>query len=148
MGSFRQTFYQIVFGTKNRKPTITPACERDLFNYIASIINRKNSMPYALNGIDDHIHIFTDIHPSVCPSDLVKEIKIASGLLLRDSGKAPLFEGWQDGYGIFTYSIREKEMIINYIRKQKQHHQKETFVDEYKRLLIEHGVKFDERYLF
>ena len=39
-------------------------------------------------------------------------------------------------------------MIINYIRKQKQHHQKETFVDEYKRLLIEHGVKFDERYLF
>ena len=82
-------------------------------------------MPYALNGVDDHIHIFTDIHPSFCPSDLVKEIKIASGLLLRDSGKAPLFEGWQDGYGIFTYSIREKEMIINYIRKQKQHHQNE-----------------------
>ena len=105
-------------------------------------------MPYALNGVDDHIHIFTDIHPSICPGDLVKEIKIASGLLLRDSGKAPQFEGWQDGYGIFTYSIREKEMIINYIRKQKQHHQKETFVDEYKRLLIEHGVKFDERYLF
>ena len=148
MGSFRQTFYQIVFGTKNRKPTITAESERDLFNYIAAIINRKNSMPYALNGVDDHIHIFTDIHPSFCPSDLVKEIKIASGLLLRDSGKAPLFEGWQDGYGIFTYSIREKEMIINYIRKQKQHHQKETFVDEYKRLLIEHGVKFDERYLF
>ena len=38
-------------------------------------------------------------------------------------------------------------MIINYIKKQKEHHKKEDFVEEYKRLLIENGIEFDEEYL-
>lgn len=59
----------------------------------------------------------------------------------------PDFEGWQDGYGAFTYSIRERDMIINYIKKQKEHHQQESFYDEYKRLLTENEIEFDEKYL-
>jgi hypothetical protein len=55
--------------------------------------------------------------------------------------------GWQEGYGAFTYSIREKDMIINYLKNQKEHHKSESFYDEYKRLLIENGVVFDEKYL-
>ena len=58
-----------------------------------------------------------------------------------------LFYGWQDAYAAFTYSIREKDMIIEYIKKQKEHHKKETFYDEYKRLLIENEIEFDEKYL-
>ena len=95
----------------------------------------------------DHIHIFSDLHPSVCLSDFIKNIKVASNLWMKDSGKFPLFKGWQESYGAFTYSIREKDMIIEYIKNQKEHHQKESFFDEYKRLLIENGIEFDEKYL-
>ena len=59
-----------------------------------------------------------------------------------------MFDGWQDGYGAFTYSIREKETLIQYVKNQKEHHRKETFEEEFRRLLIEHGIEFDERYLF
>jgi len=59
-----------------------------------------------------------------------------------------MFDGWQDGYGAFTYSIREKETLIQYAKNQKEHHRKETFEEEFRRLLIEHGIEFDERYLF
>jgi hypothetical protein len=38
-------------------------------------------------------------------------------------------------------------MIIEYIKKQKEHHKKETFQNEYKRLLLEHGIEFDDKYL-
>ena len=38
-------------------------------------------------------------------------------------------------------------MLVNYIKNQKEHHKKESFKDEYRRLLIENGVEFDERYL-
>ncbi len=38
-------------------------------------------------------------------------------------------------------------MIINYVKNQKEHHKTETFIDEYKRLLKENGIKFDEKYL-
>lgn len=32
-------------------------------------------------------------------------------------------------------------------QNQKDHHRNEPFYDEYKRLLIEHGVEFNEKYL-
>ncbi|MEJ0101387.1 MAG: hypothetical protein WDO19_02020 [Bacteroidota bacterium] len=48
----------------------------------------------------------------------MKDIKVASNLWMKGSGKFPLFREWQDGYGAFTYSIREKDMIINYIRSK------------------------------
>jgi hypothetical protein len=66
---------------------------------------------------------------------------------MKANGRFPEFEAWQEGYGAFTYSVREKDMIINYIKNQKEHHRKETFHDELKRLLIENEVEFDEKYL-
>jgi putative transposase len=147
MSTYRQIFYQIVFGTKNRQPTIANAHQEELYKYIGGIVKNKNCKLYRINGIEDHIHIFSDLHPSVCLSDYVKDIKVASNLWMKESGKFPAFESWQDGYGSFTYSIREKDMIIEYIKNQKKHHQSETFYDEFKRLLIENGIEFDEKYL-
>ena len=97
--------------------------------------------------MEDHIHIMSDLHPSVCLSDYVKHIKVSTSLWMKESGKFPAFEGWQEGYGAFTYSVKEKETVINYIKNQKEHHKSENFYDEFKRLLIENEIEFDERYL-
>ena len=147
MSSYKQIYYQIVFGTKHRKPTIAESHCEELYKYISGIIKNNKCKLYRINGVEDHIHIFSDLHPSVALADFVKDIKVASSIWMKENGKFPEFEGWQDGYGAFTYSIREKEMIINYVKNQKEHHKKEKYYDEYKRLLIEHGIEFDEKYL-
>ncbi len=145
--AYRQIFYQIVFGTKHRRPTINNEFEKELYKYIYGIIKNKKCKLYRINGIEDHIHIMSDLHPTICLSDYVKDIKVASSIWMKESGKFPAFEGWQDKYGAFTYSVREKDMIINYIKNQKEHHKKESFYDEFKRLLIENEIEFDEKYL-
>lgn len=145
--SYRQIYYQIVFGTKYRKPTIEDTHCQELYKFIWGIIEKKKCKLYRINGVEDHIHIFSDLHPSISLADYIKDIKIASSIWMKESGKFPEFEGWQEGYGAFTYSIREKDKIINYVKKQKEHHKKESFYDEYKRLLIENGVEFNEKYL-
>lgn len=147
MSSFGQIYYQIVFGTKYRQPVINENYCADLYGYISGIINNKRCTPYQINGIEDHIHIFCDLHPTIALADFIKDIKVASNLWMKDTGNFPEFTGWQDGYGAFTYSIREKDMILNYVKKQKIHHRKETFYDEFKRLLEEYEVTFEERYL-
>ncbi len=147
MSTYRQIFYQIVFGTKNRQPTIANAHHEELYKYIGGIIKNKNCKLYRINGMEEHIHIMSDLHPSTCLSDYVKDIKIASSIWMKESGTFPHFESWQEGYGAFTYSIREKDMIIDYIKNQKEHHRSEKFYDEYKRLLVENGIEFDEKYL-
>lgn len=145
--SYRQIFYQIVFGTKNRNSTINKEFETELYKYIYGIIKNKKCKLYRINGIEDHIHIMSDLHPTICLTDYVKDIKVASSIWMKESGKFPLFEGWQDKYAAFTYSVREKDMIINYIKNQKEHHKTESFYDELRRLLIENEIEFDEKYL-
>ncbi|MGQ0739895.1 MAG: IS200/IS605 family transposase [Bacteroidota bacterium] len=145
--SYRQIYYQIVFGTKHRKPTIPETYCTELYGYIHGIIKNKNCKLYRINGVEDHLHIFSDLHPSVSLSDLVKDIKVASSIWLKSNPHFPDFEGWQDGYGAFTYSDREKDKIINYVNGQKEHHRSENFSDEFMRLLKENGIEFDEKYL-
>lgn len=147
MSSHRQIIYQIVFGTKNRESTIQEDHCEELYKYIWGIIKNKNCKLYRINGVEDHIHILSDLHPSLSLSDYVKDIKVSSSLWMKERGKFPDFKGWQDGYGAFTYSMREKGMLINYIKNQKEHHRTENFYDEYKRLLIENEIEFDEKYL-
>lgn len=54
---------------------------------------------------------------------------------------------WQDGYGAFTYSFKDKDKLIEYVKNQEIHHKKKTFRDEFVELLNEHGIEFDEKYL-
>jgi putative transposase len=147
MSTYRQIYYQIVFGTRQREPTINETHEQELYKYIWGIINKHKCKLYRINSMPDHIHIFSDLHPTVALSDYVKDIKVASSLWMKESGKFPLFNSWQDGYGAFTYSQKEKDRVIDYIKNQKQHHQTENFFDEYKRLLKEFEIEFDEKYL-
>ena len=100
--SYTQIYYQIVFGTKNRKHTIAETHCKELYKYIYGLIQNKQCKLYRINGIEDHIHIFSDLHPSIALADYIKDIKIASSKWMKESGRFPDFIGWQDGYGAFT----------------------------------------------
>ncbi len=145
--SHRQIFYHIVFGTKDREETITEAHSEELYKYIWGVIKNNKCKLYRINGMEDHLHIFSDLHPSVTLADYIKNIKVSSSLWLKANGKFPKFKNWQESYGAFTNSSKEKDTIINYIKNQKEHHKSESFYDEYKRLLIENQIEFDEKYL-
>jgi putative transposase len=129
----------------------TPVLEREnrpeLFKYIWGILNKSNYLLYRINGVEDHLHIVTHLHPSVSLASLVKTIKIASSGFIKDNGIFKSFKAWQEGYGAFTYSIKEKNRLIEYVKNQEGHHKIFTFREEYIELLNEHEIEFDEKYL-
>jgi len=98
--------------------------------------------------MENHIHILSDLHPTVALADFIKEIKTASNIWMKETCNYPKFTSWAEGYCALTYTYRDKEMIVNYIKNQKEHHKTVTFEDEYRALLKEHGVEVDERYIF
>ena len=102
---------------------------------------------YRIGGVDDHVHILTGTPTTLAIADYVKEIKTSSSAWLKDQPAFRRFEAWQDGYGAFTVSFSEKDALIEYIKGQVEHHRAESWLDEYRRLLDENGVVFDERYL-
>jgi len=147
MSTYTQILYQIVFSTKNREPVLSKNKREDLFKYIWGLVKNKNCHLYRINGVEDHIHILTHIHPSIALSSFVKDIKIASSLYIKEQNLFQNFIGWQQGYGGFTYNIKEKDRLIEYVKNQEEHHKTKTFREEYIELLIENGIEFDEKYL-
>ena len=147
MSTYTQIFYHIVFSTKDREPCLKIEQREELFRYTWGIIKNKKSHLYRINGMADHVHILSSLHPTVCLADFVKEIKTASSKWIRGNHVFPAFTHWQDGYGAFTHSIHEKDVEINYIKNQPEHHRQKTFLEEYRELLIASGLDFDEKYL-
>lgn len=143
-----QLLFHIVFATKNREKTIVYEQKQQLYAYIWGILKNNHCHLYRMNGVEDHIHILTHIHPTISVSNLVKNIKVASSMWIKEQSLLPNFTSWQEGYGAFSCSYKDKDRLIDYIKNQEQHHKKFSFEDEYKTLLEEYGIKFDEKYLF
>ena len=55
---------------------------------------------------------------------------------------------WLRAYGLFSISPSHRQATHNYVLDQEQHHQKETFQEEYLRILKKYGVEYDQRYLW
>jgi REP element-mobilizing transposase RayT len=146
MSSNRQLLYHLVFRTKDSLPTIKQDHTDQLYAYITGIIKNKNSFLYRINGVENHLHILTDLHPSFALADFMREVKTSTSVWMKGSGYFPIFDGWADGYGSFTYSYMDMGRLIDYIKNQQEHHEKKTFEEEYRSLLLESGIKIDERF--
>ncbi|MGE4290038.1 MAG: IS200/IS605 family transposase [Salinivirgaceae bacterium] len=147
MATYTQILYHIVFSTKDREKTLLENHREQLFHYIWGILKSKQCVLYQINGTADHLHIATHIHPTLSLASLVKDLKVATSVWIKSDNIFPYFNSWQEGYGGFTYSYKEKQVLINYIKNQKEHHKTKSFREEFIELLTVHGIPFDERFL-
>jgi len=147
MSTYTKILYHIVFSTKNREKSLIKEGRHDLFKYIWGLLEHKNCHLYRINGVEDHIHIVTHLHPSISLAALVKDIKLSSSTFINQNNVFIDFSGWQKGYGAFTHGIWDKDRLIDYVKNQEEHHKTKTSKQEFIELLIEHQIEFDEKYL-
>lgn len=146
--TFTQIYIQVVFAVQNRKALIQPEWEEELNKYITGIIQNKGQKLLAINGTKNHIHIFIGMKPNCCLSDLVREIKKASNLYIKEKGFSKFAFKWQEGFGAFSYSHSQLSDVIKYIENQKEHHRKKKFKEEYLAFLKAFEIEFKNKYLF
>lgn len=145
---FSQMYVQIVFAVKNRQALIMPEWEDEVYKYITGIVKNKGQKLLAINGTHNHIHIFINMKPSCCLSDLVREIKKSSNAYINEKKLSHFKFEWQNGYGAFTYSISDIGNVIKYINNQKEHHHKQTFKEEFHKFMVDFQIEYNEAYSF
>ena len=87
------------------------------------------------------------VKPVHAPSDIAKWVKFDSSKWIHEEFANLGSFAWQDGFGAFTVSRSKVPDVIEYIKNQREHHAKESFEDEYRRLMELHGIEYDPRYL-
>ena len=138
----------IVFSTKNREPFIDEELGPRLYGYIGGIIRNVGSVLLAAGGIEDHIHLLVSLGRQTSIADLVRDVKSNSTGWVHETFPGRNRFAWQSGYGAFSVSRRVIGQVRDYIAIQKEHHRKESYKEEFVRFLREHGLEYDERYLW
>lgn len=137
----------IVFSTKERHPWITDDITPDLHAYLGGIVKQESSVPLAIGGVADHVHLLVRYPPRIAVSDLVRTIKSNSTGWVHETRPMKIFQ-WQTGYAAFSVSESNRETVIDYIQKQDTHHSEMSFQDELVKLLQRHEVSYDPRFLW
>ncbi len=147
-GTYSQIYIQVVFAVKGRQNLLAKQWRNEVFKYMSGIITNKGQKPIIVNGMDDHIHAFIGLKPSMALSDLVRDVKNNSTNFINDHAWINGKFSWQEGYGAFSYGHSQIENVYNYILKQEEHHHKQTFKEEYMDFLKKFEIEHDVKYLF
>ncbi len=147
MSTYSQIYVQIVFSVQGRESFIKPEWEDRLHKYIAGFIRKQQQKLIAINGTEDHLHIFIGLSPTCCLSDFVRELKKSSNGFINENRLCSYVFRWQEGFGAFSYSRSQIDNVVRYIMNQKEHHARQSYLDEYIEFLKKFDINFEEKYL-
>lgn len=146
--TYTQLHIQFVFAVKYRAALIQKEWKEKLQQYMTGIFQANEHKMLQINSMPDHIHIFLGMRPNQSISSLVQNVKTESTKWIKDEKLCSSSFAWQEGYGAFSYSKSHVPDVIRYIQNQGAHHKKETFLDEYRRLLKAFEIEYEEQYIF
>jgi len=117
-----RVYVHFVWTTWDRLPIIRPEFERKLYRYISTVCADDKCDVLALNGMEDHSHLFVSLAPTISMADLMKHVKGGSSRFVSTELAPGEWFQWQGHYGAFSVSPADRSRVIEYIRNQKKHH--------------------------
>ena len=147
--SLAQVYLHVVFSTKDRRSFLQDEeVQKNLHGYLAGACRNLSSPSIQVGGVEDHVHILCQLSKTLSIADFVRELKRESSKWLKEqAGVSPQFQ-WQQGYGAFSVSPSHVDALCGYIQSQHEHHHKESFQDDLRRLFRKYDIEFDERYVW
>jgi REP element-mobilizing transposase RayT len=146
--SFTNLLYHLVFATKYREPWLDDALRPALYAQLGSILRKEKAVALIVNGMPEHVHILAKLRPNHRVSDVLSDLKSRTSGWIHRTRKDLAHFAWQTGYGAFTVSQSQVDVVRRYIASQEEHHRKVPFGQEYLQLMLKHGVEITEEELW
>ena len=146
--TYSQSYFHLVFAVKNRNALIMKGWKGELEKYITGIIQNHGHKLIAIGSMPDHIHIFIGYNLNHLIPNLVEEIKTSSSAWIKEKQLSKFKFTWQKGYGAFTYSHSQIDVVAKYVINQEEHHRRKSFKEEYLEMLRKFEVEFKDEYIF
>lgn len=113
----------IVWRTLNSNPVLIDLVEDRCHRYLMHrAANTPGVYVHAINGTADHIHLAVTTPPTLLISEWIGQLKGASAHYINNEICNRKVLEWQSGYGVVSFGTRNLAWVIDYIRRQKQHH--------------------------
>ena len=115
---------------------------------MATVLRDLRCVVVDVGGFEDHVHLLFSLPRTASIATIVEKSKTGTTAWIRRKWPHLRTFAWQAGYGSFSVGSEEYSRVLSYVRNQEEHHKKVSFKEEYLKMLKEHGVEYDERYLW
>lgn len=146
--SLSKVYVHITFGTKNHYPFIDKEIKTLLFEYLGGICKQLDCNPIQIGGYRNHIHILCLLSKKIAQIKLLEEVKKGSSGWIKTKGNKYKKFYWQDGYGIFSVNPSQVDLVKDYIKNQKMHHERFSFKEELRLFFQKYNMDYNERYVW
>ena len=132
---YNNLFTHFVFTTKDRL-LIIEECHRDrIEKYISGIVNNHKCRMYSIYANPEHAHFLVSRDPAMSEEALADLIANASEIFINSNNLCKVKFQWQPSCSAFSVSKKDIDKVSKYIKKQPEHHKKQTFAEEYDRFM-------------
>jgi len=125
----------IVWHTKNSAPLLTPEIERLAHRGLRKrIVDTPGAFVHEIGGVADHVHLAVSIPPTLVISDFIGRLKGGTSHEVNQQlGRGKILQ-WQAGYGVVSFGTKALPWVVEYVRNQPAHHDRQTTHDRLERI--------------
>lgn len=129
---FHEIVAHFIFATKERAPTLTPPLQRLLCNHLRQTCAELHCDLHEIGGTEDHVHVLASLQPSHRLDIIADTLKASATEMINKLSVGTTLE-WEEGYGVLSLRNKDIEIVAEYIRTQKERHQKGELIGKMER---------------
>jgi REP element-mobilizing transposase RayT len=132
---YHNLYTHFILVTEHRVPLIPEKNRERIEKYITGIVNNNDSRLYCIYANPEHAHIFVSRSPKLSEEALATIIAESSARFINENKLSNGVFVWQQSAAAFSVSKKNVDQVCKYILNQPEHHKKESFAEEYDRLI-------------
>lgn len=129
-----------ILATRGGRQLISASLESRLQNFFHDVLMECGCTPRIVNGMADHVHVLFLMNPRRSAVDVMRKLKGQSSRWINQNHLSIQKFAWQPGFTAFSVSESQVQKVFDYIRYQKEHHQRESFTEEHRHIVSLHHV--------
>jgi putative transposase len=144
--SYSRCWVHLIWRTLSRERVLNKKAAAGLSRYLVEYAEEQ-AMYMKINFVNpDHVHALIDLPTGFSIEKVVQLLKGSSSHWVNSSELVTGKFAWGRGYGAFSVSHSNVDLVARYIADQEEHHRQRTFADELREFIDQHGLRWhDER---
>ena len=136
-------YVHLIWGTYNHQGTLSSRVRIALFNHLVKRAEKLKIVFEKMNIQPEHIHILLSLPADQSIAQIAKNLKGESSNWINDNNILSGKFRWQRGYGAFSVSASQLDIVKRYVNNQDEHHRRKSFKEEYEEWAKKYGILND-----
>ena len=130
----------LIWGTHNHNRILNSQIRPVLFDHLVKRSQELKIVFEKMNIQPEHIHILLALPADKSIAQVAKNLKGESSNWINENDFISGKFRWQRGYGAFSVSSSQLNIVKKYIKNQDEHHRRKSFKEEYDEWAREYGI--------